>query len=120
MLNRTLLLRLITVIAGAGFVIAACSQATIPSTTAPPLETQTATFTPVLTVSPIPSSTPLPTASLTPTLFPPLAGNKPYLIFHQNYPDPKLLIYDQDGRGRQTLELPDNENDYYYSTFAAP
>lgn len=77
-----------------------------PSTTVPTLAvsaTSTDTPSPTLTpsVTPIPSETPNPTA----TPFPPLSGTGPFLMIRRH--DDTLMLYNNDGRGRRALGLPD-------------
>jgi hypothetical protein len=74
------------------------------TSTAVPTPAFLATSTDMQLLTLAPSATPVP--SVTP--FPPLSSEKPHLMIRQGYLAKTLFIYDQDGRGRQILNLPDD------------
>lgn len=97
MFSRMLALGLI------GLFAAACTQATPSPMALPP----TQTLTPTLTASP----TLTPTASSTP--FPPLSGNKPYLMVREDDDSQAFSIYDTNG-GRKIIRLPQDGYTHAY------
>lgn len=65
---------------------------------------------PTNTASSLQSDTPVPTilSSPTPTQFPPLSGEPPYLILRQDYYAQEFIIYDHDGKGKKIAKLPED------------